>query len=340
MILGATVIGLLACAAPARAQDCAGGAAEQDQSYSSGTSGMWKIGAWTVRQSPNPERPPCAGTETEAWIDQPFFCYSSYMVNGRCDSYNYWNDTFAGAAAPGCGDIYGHSMHFLRLPGLDIWIEHGPTSTNLHTTCDPYNPCDEPWADPQTCGGSPIVIAINKRRDYQLTSAFDGVSFDLNGDGVAEPIAWTMAGDDVAFLAIDRDGDGKITSGKELFGNFTVPGVENGFAALQSLNLALNGNVRVGSIDADQPLFAKLLLWTDRNHNGVSEPSELQPFGDLFAAIQPAWRLSNRRDGHGNVYRYQGTVFVRTGSGRNYPLSPEAVQSRAVTVYDVFFAGR
>ena len=49
--------------------------------------------------------------------------------------------------------------------------------------------------------------------------------FDIDGDGVPEQISWTEADSDVAFLALDRDGDGRITSGKELFGNHTLPGV-------------------------------------------------------------------------------------------------------------------
>lgn len=102
------------------------------------------------------------------------------------------------------------------------------------------------------------------------------------------------------------------------------------------MNLTLKGNVRVSSIDADQPLFAKLLLWTDANHNGVSEPGELRPFGKQVAAIQPAWHLSDRRDDHGNLYRSVGNVFVRTGPGRNYPEDPEQVKTRSVKVYDVF----
>lgn len=58
--------------------------------------------------------------------------------------------------------------------------------------------------------------------------------FDVDGNGLPERIAWTPADAEVAFLALDRDGDGAITSGKELFGNYTLPGSTNGFDALQA----------------------------------------------------------------------------------------------------------
>jgi hypothetical protein len=69
----------------------------------------------------------------------------------------------------------------------------------------------------------------------------------------------------VAFLALDRDGDGQITSGEELFGNHTLEGSANGFEALQRTAMESNGGVRRGSVSADDPVYAQLLLWTDRN---------------------------------------------------------------------------
>ena len=86
------------------------------------------------------------------------------------------------------------------------------------------------------------------------------MAFDMDGDGVLEQIAWTLPGEEVAFLAIDRDGDGQITSGKELFGNYTVPRIRNGFAALAKMATDLNGGAISGSLSADDALFGRLLL--------------------------------------------------------------------------------
>lgn len=103
---------------------------------------------------------------------------------------------------------------------------------------------------------SPILISLQANGDYQLTSGRDGVVFDIDGDGVPDEVAWTKAGSQVAFLARDRNGDGQITSGKELFGSFTYPGVKNGFDAL--LKAARDSNGSHGSISSDDSLFAEL----------------------------------------------------------------------------------
>lgn len=66
------------------------------------------------------------------------------------------------------------------------------------------------------------------------------VSFDLDGDGEAEEVA--SLGEGAAFLAIDRDGDGDIGDGTELFG----PTTQDGFAELRALDVDGSGWVDEG----------------------------------------------------------------------------------------------
>ncbi len=106
--------------------------------------------------------------------------------------------------------------------------------TRQSTTCFPDYECHADQGDYTNCGYSPIVIATGPAKQYKFTSNADGVRFDLDNDGIAEQLSWTEAGSDLAFLALDRDGNGTIDNGTELFGNFTLPGSPNGFAALRN----------------------------------------------------------------------------------------------------------
>ncbi|HEY6349765.1 MAG TPA: hypothetical protein VI636_10170 [Candidatus Angelobacter sp.] len=70
-----------------------------------------------------------------------------------------------------------------------------------------------------TC--SPIIIDTSGK-GFHLTSAAAGVHFDMSGTGHKTHIAWTEAEWGNAFLALDRNGNGVIDNGTELFGNFTA----------------------------------------------------------------------------------------------------------------------
>ena len=117
-----------------------------------------------------------------------------------------------------------------------------------------------------------------------LTSVAGGVLFDINGDGVRERVAWTVAGAPVGFLALDRDGDGAIDSLGELFGQVASgqrrpEGTANSFPDLAAFDRPENGGNGDGVISAADAVFAQLRLWVDANHDGVSQPGELADAG-------------------------------------------------------------
>jgi hypothetical protein len=263
--------------------------------------------------------------QVEMWVEG----IAMKAVTARHDSYA---EVDYSTPVPAWGTWKTWGKHW-RISALGNWTYAG---TSL-SEADVVFKFDE---TPETCGMDeywdgtqcvptycPIVLDVG-RNGYSLTSPEDGVWFDINADGTPEQIAWTAADSDDAFLAMDRNGNGRIDDGSELFGDATPAtrhpetgawiNAANGFEALKFLENPDFGVSQADHLlDAKDAPFSRLLLWRDANHNGISEPDELTPAAAAGLESIHAYdvKTSGRRDAHGNLFRLRA---VATFGGRSH----------------------
>ena len=280
--------------------------------------------AITARTQEPPGDPCNSSLQSEAWLN-PGGTPAQRQGTGTVDATASWSGNFWGTWT-------GTTKHWYIYNGGSVWHFKGSLDRSIDLGPPPPPPDDGGCGgiDEPECPPSPILIAA-QRGTYHLTSPSDGVWFDINGDGIPERIAWTDADSDVGFLAYDRNGNGAIDNGTELFGNFSIlsDGIRavNGFAALVDLDGG-PGNTD-GKIDSTDSIFSKLLIWFDRNHNGVSEPEELLSLPEAgVKVIYTGYRYSRRRDQYGNEFRYEGVATVENVRGHAMPRP----------IFDVFLA--
>jgi len=250
----------------------------------------------------------------------------------------FWDDTNDNNAIDSGESLYGPA-HWLQLdkrnagvlvasaaePGffsVGIPVSSGSTSAGQGSVTEGIGSeglCDEVI-------GSPLVLNLDHRGFSQFSAA--EVEFDLNGDGSKDLVGWTTGKDD-AFLALDRNGDGVINSGVELFGNHSplANGVaaENGFEALAEFDRDRNGR-----IDERDPLFARLELWRDRNGDGLSQSDELSPLAAAgISWIGVEYMSAEEVDQNGNATRQRATYGYR---------EKESGEEKLDIVIDVWFS--
>lgn len=263
----------------------------------------------------------------------------------------FWNDlpNLRGS------DFYAAIRNYLNYVDDDCdgaWVEDDSDCDDADnckyvSACDTNPSCDgqDPWPGwsdyncddindvQQTediCGGGTPIVVDPSGDGFRLTGRNAGVMFDLAGTGRPVRIPWTdPAGDDV-WLALDRNGNGTIDDGTELFGDVTPqpPTSEpHGFLALGVFDGFAAGGNGDSWIDRRDWVFSHLHLWRDGNQDGISQAGELLTLTDVgIAGLSLRYQEARRMDEWGNWFRYR--ALVRDERGRDV----------GMWAYDVFFS--
>ncbi|MDX1692812.1 MAG: hypothetical protein R3208_03545, partial [Ketobacteraceae bacterium] len=156
-------------------------------------------------------------------------------------------------------------------------------------------------------------LALDLDGDGIETIGADGsVLFDHQNDDVKNATGWIDSGD--GLLVMDRNGNGTIDDGTELFGDNTIKSdgstATDGYDALSDLDSNNDGQV-----DASDAQFADLRVWQDANSDGISQADELHTLEELgIQSISTGSTESNINTGDGNVIAQQGVFTYADGT--------------------------
>ena len=161
---------------------------------------------------------------------------------------------------------------------------------------------------------SPIVLDLDGDGVIRTVGLSSGVNFDHAADGFAERTGWVAPGD--GLLVWDRNANGAIDSGRELFGSetFRINGLKavNGFEALRELDTNSDG-----VIDASDPVYAQLRVWVDDDTNGRSGGGELLTLEEAgVRSINLHYTDSSFIDAQGNAHKQVGSYTTTDGQTR------------------------
>ncbi|QBC28078.1 hypothetical protein U737_14895 [Methylomonas sp. LW13] len=156
----------------------------------------------------------------------------------------------------------------------------------------------------------PLVLDLDG--DGIETTGIGNVYFDHDADGVKTASGWVKADD--GLLVLDRNGNGTIDTGRELFGDGTL--LANGKTAADGfVALSQEDSNADGRIDASDARFADLRVWRDLNQDGTSQIGELFTLADLgIQSIALAHSTANQSLGNGNRLLGQADVTRSDGT--------------------------
>lgn len=157
----------------------------------------------------------------------------------------------------------------------------------------------------------PIILDLDHNGIGLLPRGDSPITFDLNADGLKDKVGWTDGNDGI--LVLDRNGDGLITDGREMFIDVDSDTPTSCLAELAKMDANSDG-----LIDAQDAVFAQLQVWRDANQDGVTDDGELLGLKDLGIVSIDLHGVAQDQAINGNVIQQSGTVNYANGTTTSY----------------------
>ena len=182
----------------------------------------------------------------------------------------------------------------------------------------------------------PLILDLNGNGKIDLTSTSNGVHFDHDANDISFKSSWVDKED--GLLVYDRNNNGIIDNGTELFGNFTrIASANTNSSAYKNIddankndnNLQTNNTTLAkhgyealanldsnndGVIDINDKDFNKLRIWQDINKDGVSQINELKTLDELnIKSLNLNYKEINQDLGDNNTLTLKGSYTKTNG---------------------------
>ena len=204
-------------------------------------------------------------------------------------------------------------------PECDVPLPIGDRNRNgipdIHESIDPKTKAANDAAKNWFPRHDPLTLDLdNDGLETTAIAATNPILFDHDGDGIKNGTGWVSSDD--GFLVRDKNGNGSIDSGRELFGDSTIKSngqlATDGFDALADLDSISNGGNADGRISNADAQFANLRVWRDLNQDGISQSNELFTLSSQnIASINVTKTANSQTLANGNQIADLGS-FTRT----------------------------
>ena len=177
----------------------------------------------------------------------------------------------------------------------------------------------DPATDKPTAGAF-RPVALDLDGDGRITTVADAGNdraFNWDGSGFDKQVGWVGAGEGMLWL--DRNPNGIVDSGEELFSNSAVADSAKGLRSMSWVDANADG-----VIDASDPVFAQLKVWQDADGDAVADYDELRSMEAL--GITGLDYANARFTRNGQSYALQSQEIEASSDGTRASVVPEGIR--------------
>ncbi|ALR01394.1 calcium-binding protein [Xylella fastidiosa] len=248
-----------------------------DLVHSDGFSGMWD----SIRNAANKRY------QYEKELYQTLYGGADDVLSGATATWNRWMQPLFDQLLDMVRDSIQHGADAVRQTLHDWWTHIGDAfhrlGEKLHKDSESFTDLLHDLFDQSRDYVTPCdPLALDLDGDgIETVAPGKHILFDHDGDGIKHASGWVKSDD--GLLVLDRNGNGRIDNGNELFGTETVLSngrkAASGFEALRDLDSNADG-----VFSAADRRFNEVRVWRDLNQDGQSQANELFTLSSLGIA--------------------------------------------------------